>query len=138
MVNEKLILDALCAGLPHKLMIYTEGDFGSSNPKELYSIEECGYWMVNGQYKLYKVKPYLRPLTSMTDEEAKEFDTISETITIVNYQQVTPSHYDCMIEIADIKKVSDWFAKKHFDTAGLIEKGLAVEAPEGMYKNEQL
>jgi hypothetical protein len=27
----------------------------------------------------------------------------------------------------------DWLNKYHFDYRGLIEKGLAIEAPEGMY-----
>jgi hypothetical protein len=28
----------------------------------------------------------------------------------------------------------DWLNAHHFDYRGLIEKGLALEAPEGMYK----
>jgi hypothetical protein len=27
----------------------------------------------------------------------------------------------------------DWYNKNHFDYRGLIEIGLAIEAPEGMY-----
>jgi hypothetical protein len=29
--------------------------------------------------------------------------------------------------------VIDWFNAHHFDYRGLIERGLALEAPEGMY-----
>ena len=32
-------------------------------------------------------------------------------------------------------KPIDWLLRKHFDFMGLIEKGLAIEAPEGMYNN---
>jgi len=31
---------------------------------------------------------------------------------------------------------ADWYNAHHFDYRGLIEKGLAIEAPEGMYKTE--
>jgi hypothetical protein len=30
----------------------------------------------------------------------------------------------------------DWLLAHHFDFRGLIEKGLALEAPDGMYKTE--
>ena len=33
-------------------------------------------------------------------------------------------------------RVIDWLLENHFDYRGLIEKGLALEAPEGMYKTE--
>jgi len=33
-----------------------------------------------------------------------------------------------------IPKYIDWLNASHFDYRGLIEKGLALEAPEGMYE----
>lgn len=62
-------------------------------------------------------KPYLRPMSSMTEEEEREFE---ETL---QYTQYTLESYD-------------WLNAHHFDYRGLIEKGLALEAPEGMYKTE--
>jgi hypothetical protein len=38
--------------------------------------------------------------------------------------------------IALVKELGDWLNAHHFDYRGLIEKGLALEAPEGMYKTE--
>ena len=35
-----------------------------------------------------------------------------------------------------IRKISDWLNAHHLDYRGLIEKGLALEAPEGIYKIE--
>jgi hypothetical protein len=58
------------------------------------------------------IKPYLRPMSSITEEESEEFSNME----IVGY-----SNYD-------------WLNKHHFDYRGLIEKGLALEAPENMYK----
>ncbi|MBR1620740.1 MAG: hypothetical protein IJ669_01300 [Prevotella sp.] len=68
------------------------------------------------------VKPYLRPMSSMTEEEKKE------------YWQIRCPQYDenNNIIITDAKIV-DWLNAHHFDYRNLIEKGLALEAPEGMY-----
>lgn len=142
--NKQLLITDLCARLPYGVWVECCGVSGKLDNiwlTHFYNGDNAvvdvngntDFFHDNDYFDITKIKPYLRPLTTMTDDEAKEFDNISESITIVNYQQVTPSHYDCMIKIADMKKVQDWFAKKHFDTAGLIEKGLAVEAPEGMY-----
>lgn len=61
------------------------------------------------------VKPYLRPLSSMTEEEDDEF--------YINWE-------------GDAWDDVDFYNSHHFDYRGLIEKGLALEAPEGMYKIE--
>lgn len=63
------------------------------------------------------IKPYLRSMNSMTEDERKVYIEIS-------------SHL-CG-EIA-AKTMIDWLNKKMFDYCGLIPMGLAYEAPEGMY-----
>ena len=60
-------------------------------------------------------KPYLRLMSSMTAEEREERDKY--TIAGGGWTE----------------KGFDWLNKHHFDYRGLIEKGLALEAPEGMY-----
>ena len=54
-------------------------------------------------------KPYLFPLSSMTEE-----------------QKVDMVKSSC--GIGSDKNVFDWFNKNHFDYRGLIEKGLAIDA----------
>ncbi len=66
-------------------------------------------------------KPYLRPLSSMTEEERKEYKRIAPGLVI----------YDG-IHIPNVPRI-DWLNAHHFDYRGLIEKGLALVAPEGMY-----
>lgn len=63
------------------------------------------------------VKPYLRPMSSMTEEEEKEFE---ETL---QYTQYTLESYD-------------WLNKNMFDYRGLIEKGLALVAPDEIYNTK--
>lgn len=55
-------------------------------------------------------KPYLFPLSSMTDEQKKEW-----LYTLSSDYNIT---YDTI----------DWLNKNHFDYQGLIEKGLAIDA----------
>ena len=77
-----------------------------------------------------KLKPYLRPLSSITPEEKKyikykwgysDWDTLND---FLNYS---------LIDTCDAESFIDWLNAHHFDYRGLIEKGLALEAPEGMY-----
>ena len=141
--EKQLLLQDLCARLPYEVKVEYRCFHDGKDLGEVQGVltgrmlDSYKDNIMIGLTEVHSITPYLRPLATMTDEEAKEFDNISESITIVNYQQVTPSHYNYMIKIEDMKKVSDWFAKKHFDTVGLIEQGLALEAPEGMYNGFQ-
>jgi hypothetical protein len=63
---------------------------------------------------VYEIKPYLFPLSSMTEEEVDEFtqfDVYGDGEYIIpNYETI------------------DWLNAHHFDYRGLIEKGLAIDA----------
>lgn len=59
-------------------------------------------------------KPYLRPMSNMTEDERTEVEDL-------NMNPFSGS-------------VADWLNAHHFDYRGLIEKGLALEAPKDMYK----
>ena len=70
-----------------------------------------------------KVKPYLRPMSSMTEEEkieSLEFAWEDDYGRLASYEE-------------NIPKYIDWLNKKMFDYRGLILMGLALEAPKGMY-----
>ena len=70
------------------------------------------------------IKPYLRSMNSMTEEERKE------------YIDIDNRSYSCPMDYAHIPALEriDWFNTHHFDYRGLIKKGLALEAPKDMYK----
>ena len=68
-----------------------------------------------------EIRPYLRPMSSMTEEEKNEYFGRTMTIDIVQTS----------------KEVIDWLNKHHFDYRGLIERGLALEAPKGLYDKEK-
>ena len=60
------------------------------------------------------LKPYLRPMSSMTEEEYEYYNACAGYGT---YEQV-------------MEDILDFLHRKHFDYRGLIEKGLAIEVTE--------
>lgn len=70
--------------------------------------------------------PYLRPMSSMTEEEIKEFHHMASMERDYLGDDNFYTHYQMI----------DWLYAHHFDFRGLIPMGLALEAKEGMYKTE--
>ena len=83
-------------------------------------------------YFIHDYRPYLRPMSYMTEEECKEFGDLPTTIENVGETLPNVPYY---IEVVRPEQL-DWLNSHHFDYRGLIEKGLALEAPEDMYKTE--
>jgi len=105
--DKQLLLKDICARLPYGVIIQYHTDYDWA-PVKMHNIS--AYGLFNDSYRIENCKPYLRPMGSMTEEESRE---LGELITI----------YD------DV----DWMLAHHFDVHNLIEKGLALEAKEGMY-----
>lgn len=72
------------------------------------------------------IKPYLRPMSSMTDEERGEFRNFGG---VMSY---SPQH-DTWTISAFSPEAYDWLNKNMFDYRGLIPMGLALEATKNMY-----
>lgn len=71
-------------------------------------------------------KPYYRPMSSMTEEEVKEFYDVECMDAKVGY--IKPA-WNWHFTVNGI----DWLNKKMFDYRGLIQSGSALEALDGMY-----
>lgn len=120
--KKKLLLKDLCARLPYEVICkITTNDNPYIGDHKLST-----YWLDKVTDICYEIKPYLRPLSSMTEEEEKEYTSIDNR------------SYSCPQDYAHIpaQERIDWLNAHHFDFRGLIEKNLALEAPEGMYKNK--
>lgn len=77
------------------------------------------------------LKYYLRPLSSMTEEEVKEIQKINWQFCKDGFFVGAEDDGYCSVsQMADILK---YLNEHHLDYRGLIEKGLVLEAPEGMY-----
>lgn len=110
--EKELLLKDLSSRLPYGVKVKFAGYSGREdctlNVQHLSSTYSIEY---------LRMKPYLRPISSMTEEEKEQIR-------------------DFWID-ADVKthatQLIDFYNKYHFDYRGLIEKGLALEAPSGMY-----
>lgn len=84
------------------------------------------------------IKPYLRPMSSMTEEEKEELKKLFDAKEVTNdslgfNEGGTLEDYVSQISYTFCGGVIDWLLAHHFDFRGLIEKNLALEAPEGIY-----
>ena len=119
--DKELLLKDLCARLLYgvKAHIINDGFYDVRDPYDtLLSIPNhhlvIDLYTDNGLI----IQPYLRSISSMTEEEENEYRAIN------CYEGLFPNNEDAL----------DYVLKYHLDYRGLIEKGLALEAPEGMYK----
>lgn len=132
MTNEEkqIVLKDLCARLPYGLKVKCERYPFPVTVLYAGNVDEVKFKETGGIENIYIIKPYLRPMSSMTEEE---YDNLCNSCTWLWFKDdlrtVTHGDYKCY----------DWLNAHHFDYRGLIEKGLALEAPDGMYsdKNEK-
>ena len=129
--DKELLLKDLCARLPYGIKIlHTGWDYDSDTDfdtvETLIGIDDrfiYAVWDKTGDREKHCLsvsnwKPYLRPMSSMTEEEKWEFNELGAT--------------SSSIQDLSINEI-DWLNAHHFDYRGLIDKGLAIEAPKGMY-----
>ena len=127
--EKQLLLQDLCARLPYDCNVtIAEGGIdglqwnnATLNSYLLYQIEE--------EDGLEYIKPYLRPMSSMTEEEEKEFEKIFE----LELKAIEAPEGHTVVSAASSTFEIDFYNKHHFDYRGLIKVGLALEAPKGMY-----
>ena len=133
--EKELVLKDLSARLPYGVKIKCLGEILTLSVN----------WLRMFEYHLNEIKPYLRPMSSMTEEELKELR--EETGLIYDYENGLdlaefPNNYKCLdFYLSEIPSyvvvlVFDWLNAHHFDYRGLIDRGLALEASEDMYKTE--
>ena len=129
--EEQLLIKDMCARLPYGVKGKT---LGSETCTLLYigkdgSVTADTYhcWIGSKQFV-----PYLRPMSSMTEEEKRDYDNIYVEEILSEVKDI----WAIVVYVDDVPKYIDWLNAHHFDYHGLIEKGLALEAPEDMYKTE--
>ena len=125
--HKELLLKDLCAKLPYGIKAFYYGAEEECETWEEIEGITCDGYVDIGQYSLpiESVKPYLFPLSSMTDEQKKEYYNLcfEEEREEREYGEgITRVYYHNTIESID------WLNKNHFDYRDLIEKGLAIDA----------
>ena len=139
--EKDIIYKDACGRLPyHPYAAYTLNN-GTTYQVQLTGAEDGHQYIdIWGHIPDYDVKLYLRPMSSMTEEELNKLRNYSEllydNLELSSFQNGT---YKCLdfylseIPSGIVIKVFDWLNAHHFDYRDLIGKGLALEAPEGMY-----
>ena len=118
--DKELLLKDLCARLPYGVKINesTQGDFtviGLTTERVFTTCETEG---CHNDFPIECVKPYLRPMSSMTEEEQRTLDSMCNGV-----EQVSR-----LSGLKMFDKAFNWLDENHFDYRGLIEKGLAIDA----------
>lgn len=123
--EKQLLLKDLSARLPYGVKFLRESWNYEWNQELsvielLEDIDKDGYINNTKVYTIEDIKPYLRPMSSMTKEESKEYTNIDNR------------SYSCPTDYAHIPASDriDWLLKNHFDYRGLIPKGLVIEVTE--------
>lgn len=125
--DKELLLKDLCARLPYGVKIYVPV-FKHDEVLEDIDIDEG---TVNGNRS--QVKPYLRSMSSMTEEEVREIAYILQQPDVQEIKNWLQSQDMASLFFNHNVRAIDWLNAHHFDYRGLVEKGFALEAPEGMY-----
>ena len=136
--EEQLLLKDLCGRLPYGVKIQSwHGEIITSDlntfPFSTKEMDEEDMWdQLNG------FKPYLRPMSSMTEDEKEELkqEHIKDEKLYAECLTKAANGDDSMRGKVIPHFAADWCNKNHFDYRGLIPMGLAIEAPENMYKTE--
>ena len=120
--DKELLLVDLCARLPYgvkvKYAIPTLLISVKKDSEGIKIITESTY--SEHSYNIEDIKPYLRPMSSMTEEDKKKYSSVVFKHEFYNGDEENILYYD------DFDYLMDWLNAHHFDYRGLIEKGLAI------------
>lgn len=140
--EKELLLKDICARLPYGVIVETPKGKGHVCDINLtifgYEFGVNVNPTIRDNFSINNVKPYLFPLSSMTEEQKREFykffeEGITESANETRQWLRTKRPDETMrpITIAYVmvhKLVIEWLLKNHFDYSGLIENGLAIDA----------
>ena len=116
--DKELLVKDLCARLPYNVICQVEfKENGKYNSKVMLLsgifTDEAYFTTKGGSIYSNEYKPYLFPLSSMTEEQEKEYNNLN------CYELGCFPHSE---------EALDYLTKNYFDYRHLIEKGLAIDA----------
>ena len=122
--DKELLLKDLCARLPYNVICQVEfKENGKYNSKVMLLsgifTDEAYFTTKGGSIYSNEYKPYLFPLSSMTDKEWEDYQKI---------RMIDWVHGDINGTFINAGLIVDWLNAHHFDYRSLIEKGLAIDA----------
>ena len=109
--DKELLLKDLCARLPYGVIIQVKDWTVLDAELKLGHINRL-------QINDVELKPYLFPLSSMTEEQKVIYGDLCYSV----IQSLTKNMQ------SELNELINWLNANHFDYRGLIEKGLAIDA----------
>lgn len=109
--EKQILLKDLCARLPYRVKV----QIPVMNDTITLTCGDISAYFFNPNNKVF-LKPYLRPMSSMTEEEKSE--------------EPAGTSLDGYMYVYEAEEYVDWLNAHHFDYRNLIEKGLAIEVTE--------
>ena len=113
--DKNLLLQDLCGRLPYGVKVKTN----NINILKLGTHTRVGEYVTD---VIEPCKPYLFPLSSMTEEQKEEYHSIIYRSIKLHYNE-----YCDVIDIDFFDILQEFYLKNHFDYRGLIPKGLAID-----------
>lgn len=138
--DKELLLKELSARLPYNVKCYCKDgdvDVDIQSIWKAQQITECTCCVITSdlcdfETDFYNLIPYLRPMSSITDEEKEYLNKI-----IYNKESIFSSPVPVwVINECDIEELIDFYNKNQLDWRGLIKKGLAIEKQKTTEKTE--
>ena len=131
--NKELLLRDLCARLPYGVKCY-KMTFKPELAEEVICMLRNGshncVQLGTFLYRLEHIKPYLFPLSSMTEEQKEEYNQSRlkdlRMLNSVLMERISDENNFDRLVVAHNE--IDWLNKNHFDYRGLIPMGLANDA----------
>lgn len=126
--DKELLMKDICSRLPYSVKIQHSS---YQNPLKVLSINPNGETWVIGD-KGYPIevnwedcKPYLFPMSSMTDEQKKEYTHIVNYIDSNDTENWKEGEF---IYVEQFTQLMHFYHRHHLDYRGLIPTGLAIDA----------
>ena len=130
--NTKELIKDLCSRLPYGVKVACNKNVYTVKGLDLIVTDE-GDWEYAVTAKgiapieMDFIKPYLFPLSSMTEEQKKYISDrwgINEDFDF----EIDPNWGEYFVDLCDAVDYINWLNENHFDYRGLIPKGLAIDA----------
>lgn len=129
--DKDLLLKDLCARLPYGVKVQ-DTYYKNLEPAPIWLLDlnaqSVRKFADEGYQHIEYIKPYLFPLSSMTEEQQEEFDRIyaDDMQVVANNLKNRLDGKPYETNLGHYRHI-DWLNANHFDYRGLIPKGLAID-----------
>lgn len=134
--NKELLLKDICARLHYGVKVLCLKDFNHKwYNLERVDIGDNEVYLTTNPYGSYlnryvgieAVRPYLFPLSSMTEEQKKYINNRWRVNKDFDFE-IDPNWGKYVVDLGDAIDFINWLIENHFDFNGLIPKDLAINA----------